>query len=144
GAVWPELHYHEPGDGNLRGYYEGAFGANKMWAFNAEVGTRLYLVDRLLRPVLGKLGWYAFYDVGRVLDDTNPIGSSARVQGLVDAGILEATLQDAGIGLRSHRPLPFWDLRMRFDMPLWVSHPEVNGQSEQTRFRYLFSLTIAF
>ena len=82
--------------------------------------------------------------MGTILDDVNPIGSSPRVQTLADGGILDATLQNAGIGFVSHRIWPFWDLRMRFDMPLWVNYPEVNGETEKTQFRYLFSISTSF
>ncbi|MCH7548546.1 MAG: hypothetical protein IH969_03250 [Candidatus Krumholzibacteriota bacterium] len=146
GAIWPELHYHEPGDGNLRGYYQGTFGVNKLVAFNAELGSKIpfWILTPVIKPLLGVVKWYGFYDAGKILDDANPIGSSARVQSLADGGILDASLQNAGIGFVSHRVWPFWDLRIRFDMPLWVSHPEVNGEVDETKFRYLFSISTSF
>ena len=39
---------------------------------------------------------------------------------------------------------PFWDLRIRLDMPLWVSYPEVNGETDKTKLRYLFSISTSF
>jgi len=146
GAVPADLNYHEPGDGNLRGYLQGGFGVNQLAAFNVEAGTRLKLwyLDRLIEPLLGKVWWYGFYDAGRSFDDANPIGSSARVEALYDSGVLDQSIQDAGIGLRSHRIWPFWDLWMRLDMPFWVNQPNINGEVDQTQFRYIFSISTTF
>jgi hypothetical protein len=146
GAVPADLNYLEPGDGNLRGYREGGFGVNQLLVYNLEAGTRvkLWYLDRLIEPLLGKVWWYGFYDVGRSFDDANPIGSSARVQALYDEGVLGRSIQDAGIGFRSHRIWPFWNLWMRVDLPLWVNQPVINGETDQTQFRYLFSLYTTF
>jgi len=51
---------------------------------------------------------------------------------------------DAGVGFRSRRVFPFWDLTLRLDIPVWVNHPEINGETEKTRFRYLFAIDGAF
>jgi hypothetical protein len=39
---------------------------------------------------------------------------------------------------------PFWNFTWRFDVPLYVNHPEINGESEQTDLRYLFSIVSTF
>jgi len=145
-AVWKDLNYHEPGDGNVRGYRAGTFGADRLLAFNAEAGTRLPLwqLGRLLRPLVGSISWYGFYDAGKILDNVNPIGSSARVQSLVDAGVLQGTIQDAGIGLRSNVRWPFWHFTARVDFPLWLNRPEIIGESDKTAFRYLVGISSAF
>ncbi len=146
GAVWENLNYHDPGDGNLRGYTVGSFGVNRLLAFNAEAGTRLPLwkLGTLVRPLTGRISWYAFYDAGKTLDDANPIGSSTRVQALVDAGVLNTTIQDAGIGFRSEVRWPFWHFTARLDLPLWLSRPDIIGETDRTRFRYLLSATSTF
>ncbi len=146
GAVPPDLHYLEPGDGNLRGYFGGTFGVNKLMAFNGELGTRVkfFGLEKKAAKLLGTLSWYGFYDAGRIQDAGNPIPSSTRIQGLVDDGVLDAILQDAGIGIRSHVAWPFWDFTWRLDMPLWVSDPSVNAETDTVDFRYLFSLTATF
>ncbi len=146
GAVPEGLHYHEPGDGNVRGYFDGTFGAKKLVAFNAEVGTRVRLfgIEKALGKLVGAMSWYGFYDAGWILDSSNPIAGSARVQALVDGGVLDATLQDAGVGIRSAVAWPFWNFTWRFDVPFWVSNPEVNGETDTVDFRYLFSLNAAF
>jgi hypothetical protein len=146
GAVPPDLNYLEPGDGNLRGYFDGTFGVNKLVAFNGELGTRVKLfgLEKKAAKLVGTLSWYGFYDAGWILDTSNPISSSGRVQSLVDGGVLDATLQDAGVGIRSHVAWPFWDFTWRLDVPFWVSNPEVNGQADTVDFRYRFSLTATF
>jgi hypothetical protein len=146
GAVWDWLNYHEGGDGNIRGYYEGTFGVNTLFSTNVEMGTRLplFALERITRPLVGPISWYGFYDVGWILDSENPNPSNTRLTDLVDRGVLGWTLQDAGIGLQSRKMHPFWDLTLRFDMPIWVNHPSINGEEETTKFRYLFSLTTTF
>jgi hypothetical protein len=146
GAVPEGLHYVEPGDGNLRGYAAGTFGVNKLVAANAELGTALRLPGFLgkLRAVVGSMSVYGFYDAGWILDSQNPILSSARVASLVDGGVLDARLEDAGVGVRSRVAWPFWEFTWRFDVPVWVSHPDVNAESDAVDWRYLFSLTATF
>lgn len=146
GAVPEQLNYHMGGDGNLRGYYKGSFGVNNLFGTNVETGTRLplWVLEKITKPLVGPISWYAFYDVGWIMDKDNPNTSSQRVTRLVDEGVLKWTLQDAGIGLSSRRLYPFWDLTLRLDMPIWVSHPEVNNEGKQTKFRYLLSLTKSF
>ena len=144
-AVPEDLHYLEPGDGNLRGYQAGTFVVNKLIAFNAEIGKKLPgLIAKPLAPVLGTMSIYGFYDAGWILDTSNPVGSSARVQSLVDGGVMDARLEDAGVGIRSDVKWPFWNFTWRFDVPLYVNHPEVNAESEQTDWRYVFSIVASF
>jgi len=145
GAVPEGLHYLEPGDGDLRGYAAGSFGVNQLIAINAEVGTRLALPGiRKLQKLIGAPSIYGFYDAGWIFDSENPISSSARVASLVDGGILDDTLQDAGVGIRSAVAWPFWNFTWRFDVPFYVTNPEVNAESEAIDWRYLFSLTATF
>jgi hypothetical protein len=145
GAVPEGLHYLEPGDGNLRGYAGGTFGVNQLVAMNAELGARLALPGiSKLRWLIGTPSIYGFYDVGWILDGENPIASSARVESLVSRGVLEAALQDAGVGIRSAMTWPFWNFTWRFDVPFYVTNPEVNAESKTVDWRYLFSLTATF
>jgi hypothetical protein len=78
------------------------------------------------------------------MDPENPNPSNKRLTGLVEQGALGWTLQDAGIGLRSRRLFPFYDLTLRLDMPIWVNHPVINLEEEETKFRYLFSIQGSF
>ncbi|HXV14356.1 MAG TPA: hypothetical protein VEC56_09145, partial [Candidatus Krumholzibacteria bacterium] len=146
GAVPEDLNYVEPGDGNLRGYAAGTFGVNKLVAMNAEMGTKLKLfgLEKPLAKLIGTPSWYGFYDVGWILDGDNPIQSSARVTSLVDQGVLDATLENAGVGFRGNVTWPFWNFSWRLDIPFWVSHPRINGEADYVDFRYLFSLNASF
>jgi hypothetical protein len=146
GAVWDWLHYHKGGDGNIRGYSFGTVGVNRLFSTNVELGTPLPLwyLEKITKPLVGPIHWYAFYDVGWIMDKENPDPDYSRLTELVDSGLLDWTLQDAGIGLRSRRLFPFYDLTLRFDMPIWVNHPVINGEEEETKFRYLFSIQGSF
>ncbi len=147
GAVWDDLNYHQSGDGNLRGYAAGSFGVNRLVALNLEAGSHLplFALETLVRPLVGSISWYGFFDAGTAMDAGNPIKSSGRVGALVDQGFLDWALMDAGVGFRSRRVFPFWDLTLRLDIPVWVNHPEINfGETEKTRFRYLFSIDGSF
>jgi hypothetical protein len=66
------------------------------------------------------------------------------VRSIVDQGALEGRLEDAGLGIRSNVTWPFWNFTWRFDVPLWVSRPYVNAESEQTDWRYNFSIVATF
>jgi hypothetical protein len=144
GAIWPEVHYLMPGDGNLRGYAAGTFPVNKLLAANAKLGRAIPLLSRAPHRWLGEIKLSAFADVGTVFDDDNPISGDARVQALTDNGILKETLFDAGLGLHMHRRFPFWDFYLRFDVPFYVNQPQLNGEAQETDYRYLFSLTSVF
>ncbi len=146
GAVPADLNYLEPGDGNLRGYAAGTFGVNKLFAINTELGTKVKLfgLEKTFAKLLGTTSWYGFYDVGWILDGSNPIQTSPRVTSLVDGGVLDARLETAGVGIRSNVTWPFWNFTWRLDVPFYVSDPEVNGETDTTDFRYLFSLNASF
>lgn len=145
GAVPDGLNYLEPGDGNLRGYATGTFGVNQLVAINGELGTGLKLPGptRKLQKLIGAPSIYGFYDVGWILGGA-PLGASERVQSLVDGGIMDAALYDTGVGIRSAVAWPFWNFTWRFDVPFYVSNPEVNGEGDLLDWRYLFSLNATF
>jgi hypothetical protein len=144
GAIWPDAHYLMPGDGNLRGYAEGTFPVNKLLTLNAKLGRTLPWISKPRNRWFGEVKLSAFADVGTIFDTSNPISGDPRVQALVDDGVLNETLVDAGVGLRVRRHFPFWDFYLRYDVPLYVNQPKVNGETKETQYRYLFSLTSVF
>jgi hypothetical protein len=101
-------------------------------------------IAKLISPVVGTLSVYGFYDAGWVKDTHNPIESSSRIQSLVDDGLFKTRLEDAGASIRSDVKWPFWNFTWRFDVPYWVSHPEVNAESKQSDWRYNFSIIATF
>ncbi len=118
---------------------------NKLVAFNTEIGTKVPgRIAKFISPIVGTMSLYGFYDAGWVLDTHNPIGSSTRIQSFVDDGLFNARIDDAGVGIRSDVKWPFWNFTWRLDSPLWVSNPEVNGETKQTDWRYNFSIIATF
>ncbi|MEE9269513.1 MAG: M1 family aminopeptidase [Candidatus Krumholzibacteria bacterium] len=144
GAIWDEANYHQPGHANLRGYLEGTFGVNEIVALNLELGRTIPVLSRAPDKLLGKIRAYAFLDAGKTSDNDNPIGTSQRIQALADNNVLEETLVDAGIGFTFHRIFPFYDAFVRFDIPFYVNTPQINGESKETEYRYVLSLTSSF
>jgi hypothetical protein len=146
GAIWEELNYHEPGHGNLRGYLNGDFGVNRLLAMNFEMGIPhpFGILRKVTGPILGRIDVVGFADVGTIMDKQNPNAESARIQKLTDAGILDATLFDAGLSVRTTLRIPFYPLWFRLDLPFYVNHPEINGESDKFRNRYVFSLSGTF
>lgn len=144
GAVPDELHYHAVGHGNLRGYFEGDFGVNRLFSMNLEIGRPIPLLSSGKKAFLGRVCAMAFADVGWSFDSRNPIPTSERVAAIVERGILDETILDAGVGFTLARDLPFWHMYLRLDLPFYVNQPAINGESKETDLRYVFSLTSAF
>lgn len=144
GAIPADANYHEGGNGNLRGYYEGDFGVNRLIAMNLELGHAIPVLSRGKKTFLGRISATAFADVGWSTDSRNPIETSERVGKLFADGALDKTIFDAGVGFTLARDLPFWDLFLRLDIPFYVNQPAINGETKETDFRYVFSLKSAF
>jgi hypothetical protein len=132
GAFPAEAHYHRPGGGNLRGYFDQPERAGKsLIATNIELrkAMRLPVLGKLLGPVLGNSTVAAFFDGGRLrnLQDNSQ------------------TLADAGLGITFNKTVPdAWysfilgtNYTIRLDFPLWVSRPRAN--EDELKFRYVFS-----
>jgi hypothetical protein len=133
GAFPAEAHYHRPGGGNLRGYYDQPERAGKsLLAANIEWRKAMRL------PIIGKLfgnsTLAAFFDTGRLTDLTD---SSKQ-------------LSNAGLGITFNKQWPDeWytfiigtNYTLRLDFPLWVSEPRLkfNGSKEdEFKFRYVLS-----
>ncbi len=122
-ALPPELHYHFPGGGNLRGYIDQPIATERMMAFNTEFRSALLTpLFRKILPRRSSVGLSPFFDFARVLtvDDNYQ------------------NLMDAGIGLQLNLRLFYRRFTLRFDFPVWVSEP-LEGEKE-TKFRWVFSL----
>ena len=144
GAVPEELHYHVPGGGNVRGYNEGQFGVNTLFAFNTELAIKVPLLSRPPNKWWGSIKIAGFGDIAATTDETNPIGTSERTQFLTDEGVLNKPFIDAGAGVRWHRRFGFWDMHVRVDVPAWVNQPIINGETAEQKRRYVFSFSTLF
>jgi hypothetical protein len=137
GAVPVKMHYHRPGGGNLRGYYDQPERSGKnLLSANLELrkALRLPLIGGLLAPVLGNSTLAAFFDTGRLTD----LAGDAQ------------QLSNAGLGITFSKQWPdAWytfiigtDYTFRADFPLWVSEPRFNhdgAQEDVFKFRYVLS-----
>lgn len=137
GALPEELHYHLPGGGNLRGYYNNPRFGDELLALNGELRKRVRLklfrrgpLAALSRPTL-----VGFAEVASL----KYLESETRL------------FADAGVGVRIHTRLPdAWytmftggrELTLRFDFPLWVSDPLPDENS--VRFRWVFGFEQPF
>ncbi len=133
--VRPDLFYHAPGGGNLRGF-DPHLSAEGLVAVNAEVERTLRAVPqgRLFRRV--RLA--AFGDLGR------PFGGDASTLG----SARDEFLADAGVGLRIDHRIGGTDFTTRVDLPLYVSEPQVaqDGKpgNDRVGFRWQFSFQPAW
>jgi len=139
GALPAELHYHAPGGGNLRGYYNQPILVGKsLFAGNVELrkAATLPVLGKLLRPVLGRSTLSAFFDYGRLASPY--IGASRN-------------LADAGVGIVFQKNVPDnWysfilgtNYTLRVDFPFWVKQLREligGGDEDEIKFRYVFSL----
>lgn len=144
GAFPAEAHYHVPGGGNLRGYFERPdLVGDAVMAANLEIRKplRFRALDKIfITKLLGRPEIVLFADAGSLslLSETR------------------ATLADAGIGLFFQKRLPdAWytfftgsDYQIRIDFPIWVHQPDTvstfsTGQ-DAFDFRYVLSFERAF
>lgn len=133
GAFPAELHYHQPGDGNLRGYFnqhgDQFLAGRRIVSANLEGTTflRIPLLNRLFSLLRIRTAFSGFYDIGSV-------------HKMFDGGSKQ--LQDAGVGIRLFGRLPnYRRFTLRFDFPVWLSDPQL--EEENFKFRWLFSFSQA-
>ncbi|NIR52318.1 hypothetical protein GWO43_03900, partial [candidate division KSB1 bacterium] len=131
GALPEELHYHLPGGGNVRGYYNQPIFGDQIVALNLELRNtfRPQLFGKRLDKFLGETSLVAFVDLASM----EFIGS----QNDFFAG--------AGLGLRFQNVLPDnWytlftggrHVTLRLDFPIWIDDPLPNENA--VRFRWVF------
>jgi len=127
-----KITYYFPGDGNLRGYTAKSpenqlpLAANNMLSFNVEFSYRKF--DTLI-PILGKyllqqqasISCEFFFDIGLI--DCEEIATK--------------WLADAGFGFTMSKLRFHKERNLRFNFPIWLSHPNINnGLAEQDNFRF--------
>lgn len=129
-GAFPEdyyVHFHVPGDANLRGYFDGDFSFKRIFASNNELTLPFPLpvgrkVSRMLNRKL-----YLFYDAGKVIDDEPLEALPPAMRPGFEEEIFDEVLTDFGIGVH------LW--RIRAEFPIYISHPELTGYIEKWDFR---------
>ncbi|KAA3662648.1 MAG: hypothetical protein DWQ10_01955, partial [Calditrichaeota bacterium] len=146
GAFFPESHYHKPGGGNLRGFYDQPqLSGDELAAVNIELRKTIKfpVLDKLfIRRFLGSSDLVLFGEAGTL--------------SLMDADNTNKTLADAGLGLYFEKEFrDKWytlitgtTLNLRLDFPLWVNepweNPETGEKDDQVKLRYVVSFERAF
>jgi hypothetical protein len=138
GALPAELHYHLPGGGNLRGFYNQPIIGDQILALNGEF--RKNLLPRTpprpaSRSILRSAGLAVFADLASMeFQDSR-----------------HRLFADAGFGFRLQALLPDeWytiftggrDVTVRLDFPIWVNEPLPDENA--VRFRWVFGFEQAF
>ncbi len=130
-GAFPEDYYnnfHVPGDGNLRGYFDGDYSFRRLFASNVELELPfpLPLGRKISRKLDRRL--YLFYDWGKVFDKKPLEGLPPSVRGGFDNDFFKEILCDFGAGVRLG---PFVA-----EFPFYISHPQLAGEDEKLDFRW--------
>ena len=124
----PDIYYHAPGGGDLRGF-DPRLSLSGLVSLNVELER-----DVITRPnakLFRRVALAAFGDAGHAIDTES-----------ID------WLADAGVGLRAQHRIGDTEFTTRFDLPLFVSRPELaqdgHPGSEKVGFRWSFSFSPTF
>jgi hypothetical protein len=127
--VRPDVHYHAPGGGNLRGY-DPRLSAEGLVAVNLEMERMV--VARQHGKLFRRIAIAGFGDAGHTIGE----GGSSRF------------LADAGLGLRAEHMIGQTRCTTRADFPLFVSRPRLaqnrDPGTDAVGFRWSFSFSPAF
>ncbi|MBK7351005.1 MAG: M1 family metallopeptidase [Gemmatimonadetes bacterium] len=127
--VRPDVNYHAPGGGNLRGF-DPRLSADGLVAVNLELERTVLL--RRGGHLFNRVGIALFGDAGHTFDDR----------------AADRLLADAGIGLRIDHRIGQTRFTTRVDLPLLVNRPalaqDTHPGSDKAGFRWTFSFTPAF
>ncbi|MCH8954681.1 M1 family metallopeptidase [candidate division KSB1 bacterium] len=131
GGLPDGLHYHLPGGGNLRGFFNQPIIGDEILAINAEVRKQL-------KP---KLSWQVLNSLLRRIS----VAGFADIAAFSLINSTEDIFADAGFGIRLQTRLPDnWytiftggrNLTIRLDFPIWVSKSSPDENNLQ--FRWVF------
>jgi hypothetical protein len=133
--VGEDFNYHSPGGAGVRGA-DPHLSAAAIVALNLELEQTL-----LARPsshLFNRLSLALFTDVSHGIGTTSVSPAAATIR----------FLGDAGVGLRAAHRIGDTEFVTRFDLPLYVSRPElaqdVNPGDDNLEFRWTFSFEPAF
>ena len=129
--VGDDMHYHAPGGAGVRGIDRRA-SSSAIISLNLELDQTL--MSRPTAPLFNRVALAAFTDLA-VGDNVDP----ADLDGARFVG-------DAGIGFRADHRIGDTRFSTRFDMPLYVSRPElsVRPTDNDFDFRWVFSFEPSF
>ena len=127
--VRPDVYYHAPGGGNLRGF-DPRLSAEGLVAVNLEVERTL--VSRQQGKLFRRVAVAGFGDAGHT----------------IGAGGTSRFLADAGVGLRAEHQIGQTRFTTRADFPLVVNRPRLaqdrDPGTDEFGFRWAFSFSPAF
>jgi hypothetical protein len=132
--VGEDFHYHSPGGAGVRGI-DSRVSAGGVLALNLELDQTL--VSRPAAPLFSRVALAAFTDMAYAGEATQAL-----------TGDEIGFLADAGLGLRADHRIGDTRFTTRFDLPLYVSRPELAQDREpgddDVKFRWTFSFQPAF
>ncbi len=132
--VREDFHYHSPGGAGVRGI-DSRVSAGAILALNLELDQAL--VSRPAARLFSRVALAAFTDMAYAGEATQAL-----------TGDRIGFLADAGLGLRADHRIGDTRFTTRFDLPLYVSRPELaqdRGPGEdEVEFRWTFSFEPAF
>jgi hypothetical protein len=130
--VGQDFHYHAPGGAGLRGI-DHRVSTGAVVAFNLELDQTLLV--RTSARLFNRIGLTAFSDL-------------AHASGTGDPLFTDGFLADAGIGLRADHRIGDTRFTTRFDVPLYVSRPDLaqdrSPGDDDVAFRWTFSFEPVF
>jgi hypothetical protein len=130
-----DFRYQLPGGGGVRGI-DPRVSTSGLVALSAELERTL--VARPKARLFSRIGLAAFTDLAHGYDFVDDVPAAGRLR----------FLGDAGIGLRAEHRIGDTRFVTRFDLPLWVSRPELAQDREagddEFAFRWVFSFEPSF
>jgi hypothetical protein len=133
--VGQDFHYHSPGGAGVRGV-DSRVSTGAIVALNLELDQTL--VARPLARLFNRIAIAAFTDLSHALGGAAQPLTGNRIR----------FLGDAGLGLRADHRIGDTRFTTRFDVPLYVSRPELAQDREpgddEVEFRWTFSFEPAF
>jgi Peptidase family M1 domain len=133
--VGDDFHYHSPGGADVRGI-DSRLSASAIAALNVEIERTV--ATRPDAHLFSRISVALFSDVANVLGNSVQPATGDRIR----------FLGDAGIGLRADHQIGDTHFVTRFDVPLFVSRPELaqdrSPGDDEFAFRWTFSFEPAF
>ena len=125
-----DMRYQLPGGGGLRGI-DPRVSTRGLVALNVELERTM--VSRPKARLFSRVALAAFTDLAHGFQGDEDAPSSGRIR----------FLGDAGVGLRAEHRIGDTRFVTRFDLPLWVSRPELaqdrSPGDDEVAFRWVFS-----